>query len=274
MVNKPTISNYQGLAPVPPRTPARRGVRVSSDAPQKISEALYYELMVSYHSLSDAQLSRWSDKVYQELEDHFGTYIDSQAAANPKRLHHVYEWGQAGNTNKRLWRLKKRKGKAGAFRVTYGFILSKTKAPIDPVLKVPGPSGKVVTKTYAFKNKAYVMEYGIPVTIRPKTGRWLAFRADNMPRNIGFSNRERRVNYPGGIATKYAFSRSFAGFFRSGLAQKYLKPTFQKPVRVMKRAGENIPVTISNAKFSRGLSQSAVEEMARWRVEQESRGLY
>jgi hypothetical protein len=267
------MAEYHGNDPVKPLNRAAK-FSITSDAPQKISQALYYELMVAHESVTEKQLANWSDRVYKDLEQHFGDYIDFHAAANPKRLHHVYDWNGVGDPRARLWRLKKVTSKGGTFKVTYAFNQSRRKAPIDPVLKVPGPNGKVVKKTYVFKMKAYVMEYGIPVTVRPKTGRYLAFRAENMPRNIGFSAGPRRVNYPGGLPTKFAFARSFSGFFRSGLATKYLKPSLERPVKVMRRAGSKIPVSIRSSTFKGGISQSQVQQMARFRVEQESRGVY
>jgi hypothetical protein len=272
MVTKPTVTNYQGAVAQEKINPRAR-FSVTSNAPQKISQTLYYELMVGYHTFTDKQMEKWTGRVWNELETYFGQYIDAQAASNPKRLHHVYEWGSVGMPQGRLWKLKRMKSTGGAFKISYGFVQSRRVAPIADVLKTPGPTGKVVKKTAVFKNKAFVMEMGIPVVNKPKTGRYLAFPANNA-RGIAFSNRPVRIAYPGGVATKFAFARSFSGFFRSGLAMKYLKPTLNKPVKVMKRAGERVPATITAPRFSKGISQSAIEQMARFRVEQESLGVY
>lgn len=272
MANKPTVSNYQGGVSQKPLNHQAR-FSITSNAPQKISQTLYYELMVAHHTFTDKQMEKWTGAVWRDLEKYFGQYIDAQAASNPKRLHHVYEWGLVGAPNGRLWRLKRLSSKGGAFKIGYGFVQSRRMAPIAESLKTPGPSGKYVKKSGVFKNKAFVMEMGIPVINKPKTGRYIAFQANNA-RGIAFSNRPVRIAYPGGVATKFAFARSFSGFFRSGLATKYLKPTLNKPVKVMKRAGQNVPATITAPRFSRGISQSAVEQMAKFRVEQEAMGLY
>lgn len=271
---KPSLPNYLGDKPA---NPGSGRIRIQTNAPQVISASLYYELMVIHETVTGRQQQKWLDRVYKDLEKFFGDYIDRKAASDPRKLHHVYEWNAVGDRRYRLWRLKRAKGASTTgFRVNYSFVQSRRVAPIAPALKRPGANGKVVKKTYAFKKKAYVMENGIPIVNKPRpdnpTG-WIAFPA-NTAKGIAFSRRAVHIPYPGGLATKGAFARTFSGFFRSGLAMKYMKPTLEKPLKVMKRAGEDIPVTIKSARFNQRISKAAVEQMAAYRVQQEAMGVY
>jgi len=256
-------------------------INVQSNAPQVMPAALYYELEVFHEATSGKQLSRFLDGVWKDLEGQVGSYIDSSAATNPGRLHHVYEWGGVGVRGMRLWRLKRLSRGNDGFQVGYHFVQSKKKAPIHPTLATPGPTGKRVTKTGVFKNKAIVMEMGTPVNVRPVTGKYLAiptdkFRGYKNKRGIAFTSKTVRVKNPGGKGVQQGFSRTLSGYFMSGLATKNLKRSgaFDRPAQVIKMAGEDIPVQIRKASIHQRISRSQAEAMAKAKVAQKAAGVY
>lgn len=271
MANKPQVADYQGSVSVPPRH--RSMVSIQTNAPVAISAALYYELMVAYESATGKQMEKYLDAVWKVFDKQIGEYVDRTATMDPSKLHHVYEWGGVGLPGKRLFRIKRSKQTDHGFKVTYNFVNSRTKVPINPILKTPGPTGKVVTKTGVFRRKAFIMEEGTKVTIRPTGDNYLAiptgkFRGYRNKRGIAFSRGPLTIRFPGGRGVKFGFARTMNSYFQSGLATKRLKSSgvLDRPIKVMKRAGERIPVTITHAGFHRTISKTAVESMAKQAV--------
>ncbi len=248
-----------------------RGRQITTDTNlvAAVSGTLYYQLMVFWHAIGDDRAQeKYNDKVYDVFSENFGRYMDAKARAMPKKYHHVYEWSQVGQQNGRLWRLKRNKDRDG-ISVRYTFVQSKRVAPIHPVLREPGPTGKVVKRSAIFRNKAFVMEEGLPVTVRRRGARWLAIPAQSMlvfspGKNIIFSKGPVTIPNPGGNDTKLSFARTFSGYFSSGLAMKELKSSgvLDTPARITKRAGENVPSAISRATFSRGVDKQLIDRLA------------
>lgn len=128
---------------------------------------------------------------------------DRYSVQNPKKMHHIYEWGQIGNPRARLFLLKRSSILNGTVVTTPLFLFSKKPVPINPELLIPGRSGKYVSRRNVFRNKAQVMENGLPISYIAQ-------------RNIVFMGRNGKVfrkpgdlvqiKNPGGVATKNAFS--------------------------------------------------------------------
>jgi hypothetical protein len=258
------------------------GVRdlIKTPAPEQISSALSYEFHVIHEAVTGRQQDKFLNAVWNRLDKNLGDYMDAKARTDRARLHHVYEWGAVGTSPGRLFRIHRRVSPNG-FRVAYNFVQSRRVAPIAPILRVPGPTGRVVTKTAVFKNKARVMEEGTPVIVRRRTAKFLAIPATSVRgysnnRGIVFTKGPVTVRYPGGLATKAGFARTINGYFQSGLAMRELKASgvLDKPLKVIRRASGNIPVTISRAKFNQKISGDTAKRMAQYRVLQESQGVY
>lgn len=128
------------------------------------------------------------------------------ARSNKSMFHHVYEWEGAGQESSRLFRIIKKNGAPGSASIYYKFNNSRRPSPIDPILKVPGNTGKVVSKSGVFKNKASVMESGSPVsfsssrTIAIPSGNGISFIAPGTTINI---------KNPGGAGTSGSFEKHF-----------------------------------------------------------------
>jgi hypothetical protein len=129
--------------------------------------------------------------------------LDNYARRNPKKMHHVYEWGNIGNPNSRLFVLERSSILNGNLSVNTNFLPSKLPVPISPALLTPGKTGKVVSKRNIFKNKAEVMEKGSKVSFVAK--RILAF-ADSEGIAFIAKGKTININHPGGLQTKNSFA--------------------------------------------------------------------
>jgi len=153
--------------------------------------------------LQPKALEQISRTVFSITGERFMVDVDNYARANPKKMHHVYEWGQIGNKTGRLFVLERVSVLDGSLLITTNFLQSRMPVPINPLLLQPGKTGKVVTTRNIFANKAQVMESGTPVSFQAK--RVLAMTSGN---GIAFIAPGTQINIlnPGGIQTKNAFA--------------------------------------------------------------------
>lgn len=124
------------------------------------------------------------------IMNYFEAYVDNIARRRPDSLHHVYEPGRVGDSGSRLFQASI--SDTGKPTLAYTFKES----------KVPGKSG------YVFRNKAFVMEEGSPVTIVPKNAKRLVFEVDG---NI-VSSQKVVVSNPGGDYVQGSFVKIFNEF--------------------------------------------------------------
>ncbi len=265
LATKPVINQPTRIA-----TPSGKSISVESNAAQVVMAAINYEVLVAWHSMaSPAAKEKFYAKAYPALKKGFGEYVDAKSLTNPRSLHHVYEWNKNGQAAARLWNIKKSGASSESFKISYYFNMSQTVAPIDPVLKKPGPSGKFVSKSAVFKNKAIVMESGQPVVVKRKTAKYLAipaksFNASGSSRGIVFTRGPVTVRNPGGGLTTGAFNRTFIGWFGSGSATKYLKSAgvYKSMEQHTTRAGNNVPAKIKRLSIRGSMSKSEIEALA------------
>ena len=155
-------------------------------------------------------------------------YIDVQARANPKALHHVYEWNQISSPSARLFNLDYTVSNLG-LSVKSTFKQSRT---VSENMNTP------------FYNKAKIMEEGIAVTIKPKRANVLRFEIDGQE---VYTSKEVTVDSPGG-QTKGQFENVLNNFFgvyfkqsflnSSGLLQYFKTPqVYKKNLSSAKRSG-------------------------------------
>jgi hypothetical protein len=149
-----------------------------------------------------------------------GQYIDSEARANSKSLHHVYEWYKSGSPASRLFDLNYTVSNLG-LSVNSTFRQSST---ITENMTVP------------FYNKAKIMEKGIPVTIKPRSGGALKFKEGGQE---VFVTRPVTVRNPGGDEVQGSFERVFDEFMRTYFTQAFLRSSgllayLKKPVAYKK----------------------------------------
>ena len=131
-------------------------------------------------------------------------FIDSNARVNPQMLHHVYEWTMVGSPDARLYDISYTASNLGlSFRSSFSQSTS-----IKDGSRTP------------FYDKARIMEYGIPVTIRPKVAQVLAF--DDSGETI-FTRGPVQVMNPGGTEVEGGFEKAFDMFFNKYFSQAFLR---------------------------------------------------
>jgi hypothetical protein len=133
----------------------------------------------------------------------FYEYLDSLARSHPGMLHHVYEWGQAGNSSERLYELRQAFSKQSS-TITVDFLDSNSVSD---------------NGTEPFYDKARIMEEGIPVIINEKNASVLFFEIDG---EEFFRRGPIYIANPGGSATRGSFLNAFNEFYTKYFMQFYL----------------------------------------------------
>jgi len=216
------------------------GVILKDSTVAQISAAIYYQAKVVAKLTANKQFQNQFNKVlFNQISKDFSEYIDAQARVKPATLHHVYEWGKAGNKSARLFKLKNIQSEGLSFKIKNEFQLSKS--------MVPNPFGQ---SKYRFPNKASVMEAGMPVKIIPKTSKRLVFQSGGstvfMP--IGASVTVRR---PGGGKATGRFQIAFAQFFTGQLVNSSIKNSgFQKLFNTSMSKAMQLPSDVKRVKYS------------------------
>jgi hypothetical protein len=150
-------------------------------------------------------MNRLGEYVVDVLEK----YIDAQARANPRALHHVYEWAATGSPGGRLFKLNSAASKT-IISITGSFL----------------PSSSISdTATEPFVDKANIMENGIGITIEPRSSSVLAFEADG---EMVFTANSVYVANPGGDGVAGSFGRVVEDFFNVYFTRAILQPFLQE----------------------------------------------
>jgi len=157
---------------------------------QKIAATAHFQAEL-INRLSNEEKNRIQEYGLRYISKYFESYLDHLARVNPKKYHHVYEPGQSGQENARLFKSSISSGSNKAV-LQYSFLSS----------RVPGESGQV------FKSKAFIMESGTPVTIEPRTAKSLVFESDG---ELVFAKKTYVVN-PGGTEVQNSFTETFNSF--------------------------------------------------------------
>jgi hypothetical protein len=167
-----------------------------------------------------------------KISEMLKNFIDSNARVSPQALHHVYEWYQTGSPNARLFDINYAVV-GGGLSISSSFSQSKS---IKSGSRVP------------FYNKAFIMENGIPVTIRPQTR--LVFDVDG---KTVFTPNPVVVDNPGG-KVEGEYEKVFNLFFDTYLRQSFLNQTgilaklqqsndFDNKFPLAKRGGKTLGIT-------------------------------
>jgi hypothetical protein len=218
-----------------------KGGQLKDSTVAQISAAIYYQANTLGQITTNQGFERLFQKtIFNQINIDFGDYIDAQARIKPKSLHHVYEWNKQGDPTSRLFRLKKIPSNGLSFSITHDFVLSKTAVPND-----------FNQKRYVFKNKASIMEQGMPVKITPRaaTGRlvfeWMG-EPHFMPKGASVT-----VRSPGGKAAKNQFKLAYARFFSGQLVNSSIKKSgFQNIFNAKLSKAMNLPNDIRRVKYS------------------------
>jgi hypothetical protein len=144
------------------------------------------------------------------LGERFMLAADRYAVANPKSMHHVYEWNKIGNPKARLFILERSKVMSGTILVNSTFLPSKSFVPIKSSNLI-GPSTRSFSLSrHVFRNKAVVMEEG--KSVRFKAQKTLSFFANDDQVFVAPGTVINIMN-PGGVGVKHSFSRFLTDWY-------------------------------------------------------------
>ena len=144
------------------------------------------------------------ETVGQKTKEILKEFIDVNARTNEAVLHHIYEWQHAGNPGARLFDLQYQTTGGG---LTFGSTFRQSQS-VKNVSTVP------------FYDKARIMEQGIPVVIKPRKAKVLAF--DDNGEEV-FTKLPVSIDDPGGVQVEGSFERTVDMFFNSYWKQSFLK---------------------------------------------------
>lgn len=228
----------------------------------KAAASIYYQAASLQYLVNSARAQKAvKTKIFNQISKDFGGYVDMQARSYTSRLHHVYEWKRVGDPSARLWKLNMDSEHGYDMTINYSFKQSRTNVPNTYSLK-----------KYVFKEKARIMEFRIPVTIRPRAagGRLIFENKDGetivMPRG-----RSVYVRRPGGANVFQGFARTYERFFggnmvRDSIASSGVDRSF---TRAAKNA-VNVPDLISSKLIVNRMSVSSIKSMAKSKAESEA----
>jgi len=162
---------------------------------------------------------KFLEKLGREVIIALGQYIDLNARANPKAMHHVYEWYRTGSPASRLFDID--------------FVVNKNGLVLFSNFKQSRSMS--ADATTPFFNKAKIMEQGRTVVIKPKSGSVLAFEDGGQ---TIFTKKSITVRNPGGEEVQGSYEKIFDEFMvryfkqsfirASGLYDYIKKPTLYK----------------------------------------------
>jgi hypothetical protein len=152
--------------------------------------------------LSPTVLQEVAKGAFTILGERFVVAVDREAVRNPKKLHHIYEWGKIGNPSGRLFVIERAGILGGTLIINTSFLPSRLPVPVPKELKTPGPTGKFVSSKNIFKYKAEVMEKGFPISFDTK--KIITFLGSEGQVFVPPGKTITIMN-PGGIQTKNAF---------------------------------------------------------------------
>jgi hypothetical protein len=133
-----------------------------------------------------------------------GKYIDVNAKANPKALHHVYEWYRTGSPSARLFDVQYIVNRNG-LSLFSNFRQSKTVS---------------ADATEPFYNKAQIMELGKTVVIKPKGGGALRFESGG---DTVYTKKPVAVRNPGGNEVRGSYEEVFDEFMLRYFKQSFIR---------------------------------------------------
>jgi len=221
----------------------------------QVSAMIYYKTHVlAKLTTSKAFGSKFTKTLFDQIDKDFGEYIDAKARANPKTLHHVYEWKKVGNPTSRLFKIKIVGSQGTSFSIGSEFKLSTS--------MVPTKRGK---HRHVFANKAFIMEQGQPVVIKPRSAERLVFDVSGytvyMPKGASVT-----VRRPGGTPAKQSFESAKRHFFTTDLVNQSIKRSgFQQLFSNAMAKALRTPANVRKVQYSfspntlRTMADNAVE---------------
>jgi hypothetical protein len=167
--------------------------------PEKmVALATFHESMLRNMQSTPQTYNKIVDSAARIISKYFDAYVDHIAKIDPYRFHHIYEFDKVGMKNSRLFKSQIING-----QITYTLIEASN----------PNREG------YPFPQKAFVMEEGRRLVIKPNKGSLLFYEVDG----DFTASSQSTIENPGGPFVAGAFQKIFEEFFNSNLPEKALR---------------------------------------------------
>lgn len=232
-----------------------KGMIKDNGSISKIASALYYKA-ASLDYLVNSSLTQKSvkTKIFNQIYKDLSFYVDAQARSYTSRLHHVYEWKRPGDPAARLWSLDMATSRGYDMSLSYSFKQSRSNVPNTRSLK-----------KYVFREKARIMEYRIPVVIKPKAASIrLAFEGRDGKLIVLPKGQSVRVKNPGGNNVYSGFGRTYERFFKSTMAVASVEDSGVKgSLTRAAKSSTRVPAMISSKLSVGRISPEAVRSLAK-----------
>jgi len=201
---------------------------------KEINRRLNNAVSFSYGFLDGIDMEQiyFNQVLAEHTVDILNKYIDSEARMNPKSLHHVYEWGQTGDSMSRLFFIKAKASKR-VIHLYGNFLPSKS---ISPTSKEP------------FKDKANVMENSIDIVIKPKNSDFLVFEVED---ETVFTRNAIHIDNPGGDEVAGSFGKVVDDFFLTYFTNSMFTPLIEKLTNPLEFS-KNFPAGVKSGGRSLG----------------------
>lgn len=175
----------------------------------------------------------------------FGLFVDSRASNQPKKFWHLYESGGVGNPRQRLFMIQPTTG-TNAYLVNYGWRFLQAQKP-----NIEDSRGHKSKTPQVFRNKAWLVENGATVFIKPKSTGFLVF--PGLDGDLVFTNKPIVRDF-GGTEGEGQFNKTMDEFATSALpailqseAQKFERKVARRLERmiVKKRKGRFVKIGVN-----------------------------
>jgi len=201
-----------------------------SELVRKLNNAVEYS--TGFVMAIEQERLAFNMKLGEVIKQMLEKYVDSQASLSPERLHHVYEWGQAGDPSARLFDFNM---VATATHITLHSTFRQSQSA--------SPSGGA-----PFADKATVMESGASITITPKDSGVIAFDVDG---ETIFTSSEVFVEHPGGPEVAGAFKATIEGFLVGYVKPEVILPIFRS-MSTAREFKQYFPAGVNGGGFNTG----------------------
>lgn len=185
----------------------------------KLAERQIHEMFTGMKEiLKPVSKKEMSKAIFTIAGKEFIRHMNKRALSDRKSYFHLYEWGKVGTTSSKLFEIKRVSTSDGAFKIIPFFLESRTPVPIPRELRIPGKTGKFVSKRFVFREMAQVMESGEatrPFSSKRGPGTALVLVGNNgKPLFIRYPRTTQVLN-PGGRRTTGSFFKQFESWFNN-----------------------------------------------------------
>lgn len=205
--------------------------------PEKIAaSAKYHSAVLTELHNNPKNRNAIIESALSVIGNYFGFYMDNLARRDHASFHHVYETGKTGQQSARLF---------------YYTISANTGVPS---IQYQFRSATVQEKSgQVYVRKAFIMEAGTPLTIKPRSGKYLVFDVDGekvFTKSVYIPN-------PGGEQVQGAFADEFNMFISRQASSMLEDMGFYDKINIELSKESDLALTRINAGNFNGISMGS-----------------